>query len=421
MSATDFDIAIVGGGAAGLAAGIFTRRLNPRRSVAVLDGAKKLGAKILVSGGGRCNVTNAVVTERDFWGGRSTIVRNILRAFGVPETVAFFREIGVPLHEEQDGKLFPDSNRARDVVDALLREAERVGVTVLTDHRVQGVQPSNGVFTLITPRGSIAAARFVLATGGCSLPKSGSDGIGYDISQLLGHTLVPTTPALAPFILDDGGLHRELSGVSHDAELTVWIDGRRSIRLRGALLWTHFGISGPLALNASRHWHRAMLEHGRVDVRLHVLPQARFEEVETWLQGALQERPRARVGTVLSVRLPAAVADAWVRLAGLADDTTLAHLSREARRTLVHMLTDVPLMVVDSRGYAFAEVTAGGVPLDEIDAASMASRRCPSLYLVGEILDVDGRLGGFNFQWAWSSAWVAGQAIGQALGSVRRQ
>ena len=153
VSVTDYEIAVIGGGAAGLATAIFTRRLNPARSVAVLDGAKKLGAKILVSGGGRCNVTNSVVTEQDFWGGKPTIVRNILRAFAVPETVAFFEEIGISLHEEHDGKLFPDANRARDVLDALLWEAGRVGVAVLTDHRVHGVLPENNRFTLVTATG----------------------------------------------------------------------------------------------------------------------------------------------------------------------------------------------------------------------------------------------------------------------------
>ena len=150
---------MIGGGAAGLATAIFTRRLNPNRSVAVLDGAKRLGAKILVSGGGRCNVTNAVVTERGFWGGRGAIVRNVLRAFGVRETVAFFREIGVTLHEEYDGKLFPDSNRARDVLDALLKEASRVGATILTGYRVDGVLVEGGAFALVTAHGPISAKR----------------------------------------------------------------------------------------------------------------------------------------------------------------------------------------------------------------------------------------------------------------------
>src|SRR5262249_43950153 len=156
--------------------------------------------------------------ERDFWGGRGAIVRNVLRAFGARETVAFFREVGVTLHEEYDGKLFPDSNRARDVLDALVKEASRVGATILTDYRVDGVIGEGETFALVTRHGPISATRLVLATGGRSLPKSGSDGTGYDIARTLGHTIVSTTPALAPLVLDDDVLHRELQGVSHDAE-----------------------------------------------------------------------------------------------------------------------------------------------------------------------------------------------------------
>src|SRR5262249_22672630 len=158
----------------------------------------------------------------------------------------FFTEIGIALHEEHDGKLFPDSNRARDVLDGLLREAQHVGVVVRPDHRVEGVLFENDLFTLVTRQGPVTCTRLVLATGGRSLPRSGSDGTGYDIARTLGHTIVPTTPALAPLVLEHDDLHRDLSGVSHDAELTVWVDDRARIRLSGALLWTHFGISGPV-------------------------------------------------------------------------------------------------------------------------------------------------------------------------------
>ena len=249
-------MAIVGGGAAGLATAIFTRRLTTRQSVLVCEGAKKPGAKILVSGGSRCNVTNASVTDADFWGGRRAIVRQVLRAFPASETVAFFREIGVRLHEEADGKLFPDSNRARDVLDALLHETDKVGAGLLADHRVLDVTRDASEFRVVTARGDIRAPVVVIATGGQSLPKSGSDGAGFEMARRLGHTIVPTTPGLVPLVLaqDPDPLHGELSGVAHEAELTVWVDGAAAVRLTGALLWTHFGISGPLALNVSRHW-----------------------------------------------------------------------------------------------------------------------------------------------------------------------
>ena len=395
-----------------MATAIFTRQLNPRHSVALLDGAGKLGAKVLVSGGGRCNVTNAVVTEHDFWGGRSTIVRNVLRRFTVSETVQFFASIGVSLHEEAGGKLFPDSNRARDVLNALVSEIGRVEVRLLAKHRVEAIVRQDGPFLLSTSQGPITAQRVVLATGGQSLPKSGSDGGGYQMARALGHSIVPTTPALAPLILETSEpLHTRLTGVAHDVALTVWIEDRVSIRLQGALLWTHFGVSGPVVLNASRHWARARLENKRVRVMLNFLPPATFDEVDIQLLGLMESRPRAAMPSVLAALLPAALADTLVEHLGFDRTLTAAQITRADRRRLVHALVEWPLPIVDTRGYNYAEATAGGVDLTEINPSTMESRVCPGLYIVGEVLDVDGRIGGFNFQWAWSSARVAARAL----------
>ena len=405
-------MAIVGAGAAGLAAAIFARRFNRARSVVLLDGARAPGAKILVSGGSRCNVTNTSVSERDFWGGKTAVIRRVLRAFPVEDTVAFFGEIGVSLHEEAGGKLFPDTNRARDVLAALLRENEAVGVQLASGHRVLDVEPSAEGFRIVTDRGALQAAAVVLATGGQSLPKSGSDGAGFAIARRLGHTIVPTTPALAPLLLDAAdGLHAAVSGVSHDAELAVWIDGAIAIRLNGSLLWTHLGISGPVALDASRHWLRAQLEGRPVALTVNLRPGRSFDEVDADWQRLAIANPRASVQTALASTLPASVAAAILRQLVLDGTATLAHFPRDDRRRLSRALVGFPLPVTGSRGYTYAEATAGGVALAEIDAATMASRTCPGLSCVGEILDVDGRIGGFNFQWAWSSGFVAGRAL----------
>jgi predicted Rossmann fold flavoprotein len=206
--------------------------------------------------------------------------------------------------------------------------------------------------------------------------------------------------------------------VAHPAALTLRA-GSLSKTLVGAMLWTHFGLSGPVALNASRHWLRAKLEQRAPVLMLSVCPGDTFEAVGQWLIDQQAARPKARVATVLASRLPAAVADAWCTRADIDPETVLAHLTRDGRRRLSHALVDTALVVTGSRGYGYAEVTAGGVPLDEIDPATMESRVCPGLHLVGEVLDVDGRLGGFNFQWAWSSGWVAGGAIG-SFGSFGR-
>jgi predicted Rossmann fold flavoprotein len=413
------DLAVIGAGAAGLAATIFAAQRAPELRVRALDGARHPGAKILVSGGSRCNVTNRVVTERDFWGGPSRVVRSVLRAFPADRAAAFFTGLGVALHEEEDGKLFPDTNRSRTVLDALLAEVRARGAAIDAGERVSALARDGEHFAIEAHSGRVyVARRVVLATGGRSLPKTGSDGFGYELAKGLGHGYVETTPALAPLRLG-GDRHTRLSGVAHRVSLALRADGRVHERLDGPLLWTHFGASGPVVLNMSRHWHRARLQHRDVGVIVNVCPDDTFESLERWWREQQEARPRARIATLLATRLPAAVADLWIASAGIDPEITVAHLPRDDRRRLVRALVETPLEVVDSRGYGYAEVTAGGVPLDEVDPATLESRICPGLYLAGEILDVDGRLGGFNFQWAWASGWVAGRAAALALSQER--
>ncbi len=408
------DIVIVGAGAAGLATAIFVGRASPGRSIVVLDGARKPGAKILVSGGTRCNVTNRAVSEADFWGGRRTLIKRALRAFTSDDTVRFFRELNVPLHEEADGKLFPDSNRARDVLNALLRGVGDAGAQLLTEHRVVNIDRTDDGFLVGTSQGVIGCRRVVIATGGQSLPKTGSDGAGFRLAQQLGHTIVATTPALAPLVLDDAGGRApgpKLSGVSHDVELSVWMDGRIATRLAGSLLWTHFGISGPVALNASRHWLRGKLERRDVMITANLCPGEDFNSLDGRWAALAAERPRSSVATALASFVPAAVAASLLDHLAIDRARALAHVTRDERRSIVRALVERPMAVKDSRGYNYAEATAGGVALDEVTIATMESRVCAGLYLVGEVLDVDGRIGGFKFHWAWSTAFIAARAL----------
>lgn len=413
ISPARFPIVVIGAGASGLATSIFIRRLNPTVRVLLVDGARRPGAKILVSGGGRCNVTNARVSEADFFGGSRAVIRQVLRAFSVADTVGFFLELGVALHEEPLGKLFPDSGRAKDVLAALLAEAERSGVERLDECRVLALEHGPSGFALDASTGPLNAAFVVLATGGQSLPKSGSDGFGFQLASRLGHTIVPPVPALVPLLLDpDAALrHATLAGIATDSEIAVWIDGRIDTRVRGSLLWTHFGISGPAALDVSRHWTRATAQSRTVKLTLSFCPGEGFDTVDARLVDAIAERPRALVQTLMSARLPTAVAAELLRAVGVDGALPAGRLTRDARRSMAHALVEWPLPVVGTRGYNYAEVTAGGVPLTEVDARTLESRVCRGLFLVGEVLDVDGRLGGFNFQWAWSSARVVAQAL----------
>jgi predicted Rossmann fold flavoprotein len=403
----------VGGGAAGLSTAIFARRRGVRDPVVVLDGARSVGAKILVSGGGRCNVTNREVGPRDFNGTGQGALRRILAGFDVPSTIAFFAEIGVALREEEDGKLFPIAGRARTVLEALLLEARRLDAEVRTRVRVEEVERSADGFLLQTSSGALVATRVVLATGGRSLPKSGSDGKGYALAASLGHSVTHQTPALVPLVLEEG-LQRGLSGVAVDVELSVRTSSRLQ-RFRGPLLFTHFGVSGPVVLDASRHWCQAQAQGTRCEIRVSFVPGMDWQAAEAWLLESARNNPSGLLRNRLAERLPMSLAGALVARAGAPESTRLGRLSRGLRRRLLAEILEWSVPVRGSRGYDVAEVTAGGVPLSEVDPASMESRRARGLHLVGEILDVDGRLGGFNFQWAWSSAWAAGGGLAQAV------
>lgn len=409
---TGTDIAIVGAGAAGLMAAIWAARTRPNARVTVLDGAERLGAKILVAGGGRCNVTHERVSPEDFNGGSRHAIRKVLLRFDVPETVRFFGDLGVTLKREPTGKLFPTTDRARTVLDALLAGARGAGVIFDYPRRVEAVDYSHGLFDLRGAWGSLTARRVILATGGRSVPKTGSDGHGYVLARSLGHTLTPRIlPALVPLLLPVGHPLTGLSGVSSEVVLALTQDsGRVLVTVSGPMLCTHFGISGPAVLDISRHWQPAALDAPSVQLTVNWLPGESFESVDRalaahpgsalrWLEGRLVER--------LARTLCAA--------AEVNPSEPLSRLTRDQRRTLAAGLTHCVLPVEGTRGFQYAEVTAGGVPLTEVDLKTLESRCQPGLHLCGEILDVDGRIGGFNFQWAWSSGYVAGRAAAESL------
>jgi predicted Rossmann fold flavoprotein len=237
------------------------------------------------------------------------------------------------------------------------------------------------------------------------------------LARSLGHTVTTTRPALVPLVLESGGRfdHAALSGVSHEAEITTREGGRVVDRRSGSLLWTHFGVSGPVVMDASRFWTGAAAAGTVAELWCSFLPGERAEGVEGWIDGEAMAKPHRTVGSLVASRLPERVAAAAVRAAGVEPDLRLANLSRGGRQSLARILTAFPLPVVRDRGWNYAEVTAGGVPLGEVDYRTMESRKTPGLYLVGELLDCDGRIGGFNFQWAWASGYVGGHEIGDRL------
>lgn len=424
------DILVLGAGAAGLFASIWAARsLRQRGSdarVVAIDGARTLGAKILVAGGGRCNVTHHEVSEAAYAGSSRNAIKKVLRQFDVPRTIQFFSDLGVELKREDTGKLFPTTDSARSVLDALLRAAHDAGVELVHPwraERVERIEPS----TPLDPRfrvhpsspltgdlEPILARCVILATGGMSLPKSGSDGHGYTLARALGHSITqPVFPALVPLVLDENKTFlRELSGLT----LTCTLDlasssGKKLVSFTNSLLCTHFGLSGPAALDISRYFTDARRTDPHATLTLNFLPGVTFEKADE----LLGVNPRISIARRLSELVPDRLGRALCEHAKIEPSTLGAQLRRDDRRTLARTLTALPLPVTGDRGFTYAEVTAGGVPLSELHLETMSSRLCPNLHLCGEICDVDGRIGGFNFQWAWASGYAAGIAAAGSL------
>ena len=413
-------MAIVGAGAAGLAAGIFAAEAAPDARVVLFDGAARVGAKILVAGGGRCNVTHHAVEPRDYNAATRNFVKNVLASFTADDTVAWMQSLGVELKREETGKLFPVTDKARTVLDALLGRLDALGARLHAGHRVEGVERHGDGFLIRTSKGEHRAARVVLATGGRSLPKTGSDGGGYALARSLGHGVSDQHPALVSMTLQQHFFHADLAGISHDAQIVTSADGKPVDRRRGSLLWTHFGLSGPLVMDASRHWLATRRVGKAAEWSLSLRPDESFESLEQTFVRMTADVPRmtvrkllaefARAGASVRPPLPEKVSAAVLAWLGLDGETPLSQFRREDRRRLVHALTALPLPVEQERGWNHAEVTAGGVPLSEVAWRTMGSRVAPGLHLAGEVLDVDGRIGGFNFQWAWATGHLAGRA-----------
>jgi hypothetical protein len=421
------DIAVVGAGAAGLAAAIFAGEATrgSGRRILLLDSARKPGAKILVSGGGRCNVTNHSVGSADFWGGSAHTIGKVIGRFSNQDTITWFEGLGVKLKREATDKYFPWTDSAKTVLSALLGRVAALGIESLNGTRVVGLRPAKHGFTLDTVSPSddqftVKAARVIIATGGLALPKSGSDGAGLAIMQQLGHEVVPPTPALTPLVLSRGptigGRFAEFKGITLDARLELCLNRATKplIAMTGSLLFTHFGLSGPVALDLSRHWLRLKHEQPEANINVYLaLPRfSSLAESDAWLREAVRLHPKRQLSTILEEVWPSRLAQA---IAADVGDGPAAQLSRATRQRLTEQLVRMPVPVSGTRDYSYAEATAGGVDLREIVWQTMESRKVPGLYLCGEILDVDGRIGGFNFQWAWSSGYLAGRGAAASL------
>jgi predicted Rossmann fold flavoprotein len=398
MEALKPSVVVVGAGAAGLVAAAFAAAAGAK--VTLIERTRDGGRKILISGGGRCNVLPSVATpERFVTESPPHLLRAMLRSWPLHEQRAFFEDdLGIPLVlEEESGKLFPQSNRARDVRDALVTFAGARGVDLQFGATVTNVSRAARGFAVETSGGTLECDRVVLATGGLSVPATGSDGIGLRIAQALGHDLVETYPALAPLLAGDDR-HAALSGVSLDVRLRAK-DGSQSIETRGGFLFTHRGYSGPSVLDISHVTARGASPAIRV--------QWAAVGDEELMAGSGDS-----VAVILSRHVPARLAEQLMTECGVPFDRRTSSLKRAERVALVEALTSYPLPWSGNEGYKKAEVTGGGIRLADVDLKTLESRKVEGLYLCGEMLDAFGPIGGHNFSWAWSTGRAAGMAAG---------
>jgi predicted Rossmann fold flavoprotein len=434
-----FDVAVVGAGPAGITAAIGAARRG--RRVVLLEKAARPGVKILISGGNRCNLTHdcdAATIAKAFGRAGGKFLGCALRELGPQELRAWIESLGVATKVEPGGKVFPVSDKAVEVRDALERELARVGVAFVggaAAERVERVERADRAsaggeslateFVVTTARGDYRAPRLVLALGGRSYPKIGTVGDGYTLARALGHTVTPTTPALVPLVVTAEWV-RALSGVTLE-DVALSIAERGGAVVRGALLFTHFGLSGPAPMNLGGEVARRLAgEAGgavervdgatRVIVSVDFLPGEQRAVLDTRFAEAVQtaqaEGDTRLVRTALTELLPRRVAEMLCEQANLAPALAVRQFGAAARARLLDALFATRIAVVGTRGYDFAEVTRGGVALTEVDPATLQSRRVPGLFLAGELLDLDGPIGGYNFTAAFATGALAGRSAG---------
>jgi len=393
---TTTDVIIIGGGAAGLMCAITAG--NRGRQVIVLEGSNKIGKKILMSGGGRCNFTNLHCEPSNFLSHNPQFCISALSRYTQWDFIALVEKHGIPYHEKTLGQLFCD-NSSKDIVAMLLAECESAGVDIWTHCKIDTVKFDDG-FTVTSDKGTFRSESLVVASGGLSIPKMGATGFGYQLARQFGHGVYDTSAGLVPFTFS--GAFQEmtgrLSGVSAPATVNVG-----NTMFAEDILFTHRGMSGPAILQASSYWSPGK------EIVMDLLPG---RDAADFLLDAKQSQPKSLLRTVLATTLPRALVNElqtslWSDVA----DMPLTEIPDDALTRIARDLTHWSLKPAGTEGYRTAEVTLGGVDTAELSSKTMESSRQAGLYFIGEVIDVTGHLGGFNFQWAWSSGWAAGQAV----------
>lgn len=390
-----FDVVIIGAGGAGMMCAIEAGKRKLK--VVLLDHSSKLGRKILISGGGRCNFTNINASPANYVSKNSHFAKSALSRYTPDDFIGLVEKHRIRYHEKKLGQLFCDSS-AEQIVHMLASECSDANAPIRLNCQVRTVTKVEDGFTLITNSGTIKTKSLVIATGGLSIPQIGATGFGYDIAKQFGLKIVETAPALDGFNFSPPDLKRfaELTGVSVDCIVSC-----NGAAFRENILFTHNGLSGPASLQASLYWHKKM------PIELNLLPE---RDSHAWLTEERTRHPKTEIKNLLSNALPKRFAERFCEFQKISG--TLSHLSESDLVRLCDNLHGWKIFPDSTVGYKKAEVTRGGVDTDELSSKTMEAKKVSGLYFVGEVVDVTGQLGGYNFQWAWASGWAAGQVAG---------
>lgn len=415
----DQPLVIIGAGAAGLCAAISAAEAGAR--VLLLEKNPHAGIKILMSGGTRCNITQNTDNRGIIraYGEQGKFLHSALATLSVEESIALFENEGVATKIEETNKIFPVSNRASDVVDALVRRLKRTNAELRLKAPVTTLAREGDEFAITTPTETLRTARLILTSGGKSYPGSGTKGEGYAWAEALGHTIVPTRPALVPLTTNTEWV-KDLRGITlADVQVSIMeghpeADAKPLATRRSSLLFAHFGMTGPAALDVSR----AVSGHPKKSslvAELDLFPDQKEHQFEERLRAQSVAFGRATLLAWLVEGIPRRIAELILQQANVPPERKLAELGKEERRRIVRLCKHWPLPLTGTLGFEKAEVTAGGVALDEVDSRTMQSKFVPGLYFAGEILDLDGPIGGYNFQAAWSTGWLAGMSAARII------
>lgn len=404
---------VIGGGAAGMMAAIQAAAAAPGR-VILLEGSRELGRKILISGNGRCNLLNVDGDDpAHYHGTHPRFVRPALAAFGVQESLQFFTDLGIETRQEKRGRLFPRSDQARSVVNVLADCLQASNVQVHTNARARTLQPDEGGgFTVVGDAGAVwVAEQVVLCSGGLSVPKLGADDSGMVLAESLGHSRTALYPGLVALESSDPWVRR-MQGVRTWARVQAQ-PGKATVVDTDDLLFAKYGVSGFTILNLSARIVQHLRESGPLELTVSLLPERTAEQVSELLQARWLRHPHRDLALSLAGLLHEKIARALLDKAGLDAQAPVAGISRRQRWDLARLLTEWSIQVTGPRDFEYAEVTVGGIRTDEVDPHSLQSYVAPGLFFAGEMVDVHGDLGGYNFQWAWSSGFVAGRNAGR--------